>query len=69
MNNNNSNNENELKTEFTPKKSSKIINKFNPKSNLPFELNNNNNKNYVNVNLTNKKYHNNYIANYNIIQY
>ena len=65
--NNKSNNENEIKVELTPEKSSKIINRFNPKSNLPFVIGKN--KNHININLTNKKYHNNYIANYNIIQY
>ena len=63
--NNKSNNENEIKVELTPEKSSKIINRFNPKSNLPFVIGKN--KNHININLTNKKYHNNYIGNYNVI--
>ena len=61
----NSNNENEVKGALSPERSSKVLLKLNPKSNLPYVLDNN--INHVNINLTNKKYHNNYIGNYNII--
>ena len=62
---NNSINENESKPALSPERSSKVINNFNPNSNLPFVIDNN--KNRININITNKKYHNNYIWNYNII--
>ena len=56
---------NENNKELTPKKSNKN-NNINNKSNLPYVFNIGNHIK-TNANLTNKKYHNNYIWNYNII--
>ena len=59
----------ENQKELSPKKSCKQNNKYNNnnnKSNLPYVFNIGNHIK-TNANLTNKKYHNNYIWNYNII--